>query len=652
MNDPTDGPPPASAGERRRLDSWKEIAAYFGRGVRTVQRWEREEGLPVHRLAHAERGSVFADPTELNAWWKSRQIEPSARLSSSPAVAEPRLQRVTSMGAATFWPALSSDARMVVYVSDGGQDGAAPQVWLQQLGGAAVQLSSDMRECAEPTFSADDTRVVFSAAADSTRHVFEMPALGGQPRVLKRTARNGRWSPDGRWLVYLAIDSLDAVRLVSDTGEERVLTTGLVDIASATWSDDSRYLLVVGHPDPSAELDCWIVPVDGGAAVDTGVLRHARRRDLVVISMATAWTGHSIFFTAANRQGIHVWRQRIVPKTFQPDGTAEMMTPGNEAAYFPTVSRGRLCFVSVHADTNMWSVSIDARTGKADGAPRRLTRGPGLVSNFSVSRDGSRLAYFSAGPTGIGLHVKDLLAGTDTTVDAGPAVNRGFPVISLDGQQLAFSMLVPGPPVRRPVYVANLADGASRQVFEDCGGRARLWLDDHLLLAETFGSGLNSFVVLDTRDATQRPLLSSRNRRLSNARLSPDSQWLAFDATRPGGAPSVLVTRLHGSEAADEDSWVCVDTAASHPFWSQDGRLLYYLPATPTTDIRNKLLARAFDPIDGHVGTEPTEVLTLSETIVPAMISAVGPIVAGNQIILLLGNYRGDIWMLNLQASG
>ena len=35
-----------------RLDSWKEIAAYLGRGVRTVQRWEREEGLPVHRLAH------------------------------------------------------------------------------------------------------------------------------------------------------------------------------------------------------------------------------------------------------------------------------------------------------------------------------------------------------------------------------------------------------------------------------------------------------------------------------------------------------------------------------------------------------------------------------------------------------------------------
>jgi hypothetical protein len=36
--------------EKPRLDSWKEIASYLGRGVRTVQRWECEEGLPVHRL--------------------------------------------------------------------------------------------------------------------------------------------------------------------------------------------------------------------------------------------------------------------------------------------------------------------------------------------------------------------------------------------------------------------------------------------------------------------------------------------------------------------------------------------------------------------------------------------------------------------------
>ena len=55
-----------------RLDSWKEIAAYLRRGARTVQRWEREAGLPVHRLQHSKLGSVYAYPAELDAWFASR----------------------------------------------------------------------------------------------------------------------------------------------------------------------------------------------------------------------------------------------------------------------------------------------------------------------------------------------------------------------------------------------------------------------------------------------------------------------------------------------------------------------------------------------------------------------------------------------------
>jgi TolB-like protein/tetratricopeptide (TPR) repeat protein len=57
---------------RDRLDSWKDIAAYLRRGVRTVIRWEQEEGLPVHRLPHQKRGSVYAHPQELDAWLAER----------------------------------------------------------------------------------------------------------------------------------------------------------------------------------------------------------------------------------------------------------------------------------------------------------------------------------------------------------------------------------------------------------------------------------------------------------------------------------------------------------------------------------------------------------------------------------------------------
>ena len=56
-----------------RLDSWKEIAAYLKKEVRTVQRWEKSSGLPVRRLAHGKQGTVFAYKSELDAWWQESQ---------------------------------------------------------------------------------------------------------------------------------------------------------------------------------------------------------------------------------------------------------------------------------------------------------------------------------------------------------------------------------------------------------------------------------------------------------------------------------------------------------------------------------------------------------------------------------------------------
>ena len=56
----------------RRLDSWKEIATYLGRDIRTIQRWETREQLPVHRLHHSKLGSVFAYVSELDAWRDAR----------------------------------------------------------------------------------------------------------------------------------------------------------------------------------------------------------------------------------------------------------------------------------------------------------------------------------------------------------------------------------------------------------------------------------------------------------------------------------------------------------------------------------------------------------------------------------------------------
>jgi hypothetical protein len=56
------------------LNSWKEIAAYLQRGIRTVQRWETEFGLPVRRPAGKSRSAVIAIRADLDAWLKHCSI--------------------------------------------------------------------------------------------------------------------------------------------------------------------------------------------------------------------------------------------------------------------------------------------------------------------------------------------------------------------------------------------------------------------------------------------------------------------------------------------------------------------------------------------------------------------------------------------------
>ncbi len=73
MAEPSLGAQPTERRLEERLDSWKEIATYLSRDVTTVQRWEKREGMPVHRHLHDKRGSVYAIGAELDAWRQSRQ---------------------------------------------------------------------------------------------------------------------------------------------------------------------------------------------------------------------------------------------------------------------------------------------------------------------------------------------------------------------------------------------------------------------------------------------------------------------------------------------------------------------------------------------------------------------------------------------------
>ena len=84
-----------------RLDSWKEIAAYLNRDVKTVQRWEKREAMPVHRHQHDRMGSVYASRAELDAWVRGRNLQTAQEngnevIPPDPSAPPPLSQRSTS----------------------------------------------------------------------------------------------------------------------------------------------------------------------------------------------------------------------------------------------------------------------------------------------------------------------------------------------------------------------------------------------------------------------------------------------------------------------------------------------------------------------------------------------------------------------------
>jgi len=91
------------------LDSWKEVAAYFGRRVRTVQLWEKAEALPIHRHVHKARGTVHAFRSELESWKLSRESNASQNHNSIALLVIPFENLMSKRSGEAFTKGLAED---------------------------------------------------------------------------------------------------------------------------------------------------------------------------------------------------------------------------------------------------------------------------------------------------------------------------------------------------------------------------------------------------------------------------------------------------------------------------------------------------------------------------------------------------------------
>ncbi len=112
--------------EKEFLNSWKEVAQYVGRSERTIQRWERYLGFPVHRPAGKLRSSVIALPAEIDKWIKG-----------TPTMRASEIEEPQAPGPIAVQPAPEGSPRvgpLLLCIADQGRAGKVRIAFLEAQG--------------------------------------------------------------------------------------------------------------------------------------------------------------------------------------------------------------------------------------------------------------------------------------------------------------------------------------------------------------------------------------------------------------------------------------------------------------------------------------------------------------------------------------
>ena len=513
MGESLPGTQPPERPTEDRLDSWKEIAAYLNRDVTTVQRWEKREGMPVHRHLHGTMGSVYASRVELDAWARSRNLRPAleegnhvpspnpaappprsaissfcikwrfvlplaavgAALASGASlwfqrteyfwrnpIADARFQTVTDFNGVEQAAAVSRDGHFVAFLSD--RDGQM-DVWLTQVGSGQFHnlTRGSAPELVNPSvrtlgFSPDGSFVTFwvrrkDGSSGGDISIWAVPTLGGQPRPYLEGVAELDWSHDGSQLAYHTPGPGDPL-FVSNGGrrsEGRPIFTAPAGFHShfPLWAPDTAFIYVVKGSLPD-KLDIWRIPSAGGTP--ERITSHNGR-----VSHPVLLDRRTLMYLASDPDGSGPWLysmdvERRIPHrlTSGPDRYTSLAASAD----------GRRLVVSLGSPTRtLWRLRID-------GSPTKVST-PAQISlttstGFSPRLGPNYLLYVSA--AGTSESIWKLANGTATELWSGQGARVfGGPAVSPDGRNIAFSVRQHGQTL---LYVMQ-SDGTKARTVAD-----------------------------------------------------------------------------------------------------------------------------------------------------------------------------------------
>jgi Tol biopolymer transport system component len=487
MGDPPLGTPPSAKTPEDRLDSWKEIAAYLNRDVTTVQRWEKREGMPVHRHLHDKMGSVYAFRAELDKWAGGRNLRtdpegtssaPSSKAPIEPApltvskspkrwifalplvlvpvaigtgvwmrqteffwrnpIANVRFQTITDFDGIEEAAALSRDGHFAAFLSD---RSGKMDVWLTQVGSGQFHnlTNGSAQELVNPSiralgFSPDGTMVTFwvrkQSGSTSGISIWAVPTMGGQPRPYLEGVAELDWSPDGSRLAYHTPGPGDPL-YISDDGLRSDAKPILIAPAGLhshfpLWSPDAAFIYFVLGALPD-KLDIWRIKASGGTP--QRITSHNGR-----VSHPVLLDRRILMYLASDPDGSGPWLYSMDVERRIPHRLSSGLERFTSLA--ASADGQRLAATLASPKRTLWRLPIGNSTSQVS-SPTRISVttstgfAPRLAANYLlyVSSTGANESIWKLDDGG----GKELWNGAGARIFAGPA-------ISPDGRYIAFSV--------------------------------------------------------------------------------------------------------------------------------------------------------------------------------------------------------------------